>query len=154
MLDSHDDEILSRLGEIVGGVKCAIELPPSWADPETRRAAFAVMPNDKRAFPRRRQLGLAALEYRQTAAVLPRPGEWHKVYTTDISRGGLAFLHSEQLFPCERMRIVLLSDDLPGCFGARREFFLEVARCRRVKTRCYEVGGSFIDALGSAVESD
>jgi hypothetical protein len=29
----------------------------------------------------------------------------------------------------------------------RNEFFLEVARCRRLKVRCYEVGGFFIDAL-------
>lgn len=43
-------------------------------------------------------------------------------------------MHSEQLFPSERMRIVL-ADDLI------RE--IEVIHCRRVQRRCYEIGAKF-----------
>ena len=43
-----------------------------------------------------------------SSPALPRPQEWHGVYTLDISRGGIGFLHSEPLYPGERMRVVLL----------------------------------------------
>lgn len=147
MLDLDDGDILSRLGGIVGQFKCAIELPPSWGEFAERRAGFSVVPNDKRVYPRRSHFSVAALEYRQTAPALPRPSEWHKIYTTDVSRGGIAFLHSEQLYPRERMRIVVSGDGLLSRFGHRNDFFLEVARCRRLKFRCYEIGGFFVESL-------
>jgi hypothetical protein len=56
----------------------------------------------------------------------------------DLSRSGLRFLHGEQLFPLERMRVVLPD-------GKRR--LIEVKWCRRVQDRCYEVGCTFTEPL-------
>jgi hypothetical protein len=79
----------------------------------------------------------AALEYRQSLPALPRPVGWHAVYTTDVSRNGCGFLHSEALYPGETLRLVLLT-------GIERQ--VEVAWCRRVDEGCYAVGSRFVDS--------
>jgi hypothetical protein len=77
----------------------------------------------------------AALELRQTLPALPRPTEWHAVYTSDFSKNGCGFIHSTLLYPGERLRMVLLT-------GAQRR--VEVAWCRRLDKNCYAVGGEFV----------
>jgi hypothetical protein len=55
-------------------------------------------------------------------------------YTRDFSRWGCGFLTTEQLFPEERVRIVLPT------FWVQ----LLVVRTRRITSKCYESGGKLI----------
>ena len=84
-------------------------------------------PTDERAWCRVFCRGMrcrAALEYRQSLPALPRESRWHGVLTTDFSRDGCGFLHSEILYPGERLRLILLT-------GIRRVIEVRVPASRR-----------------------
>ncbi len=133
MLDSgHDPKALS---DWVAASTCKVELPATWQDFFNETGLTPTYSGDPRRFPRYRAPNKAALEYRQTLPGKPRPSGWHGIYAKDISREGLGFLHSEQLYPRERMRIVL-SDGIPRV--------VEVVHCRRVQRLCYEIGARFV----------
>jgi len=77
----------------------------------------------------------AALEYRQSLPTLPRNPAWFGVYMNDLSHQGCGFFHGEQLYPGERMRLVLpTGTDLP----------IEVTWCRRIDESCFAVGARFV----------
>ncbi|HEX5105212.1 MAG TPA: PilZ domain-containing protein [Pirellulaceae bacterium] len=57
------------------------------------------------------------------------------ILTCDISRGGMAFLYKKQLFPGQRIDVMLHD-------GAERS--VEVQWCRRIGDGCYWAGGRFI----------
>ena len=145
MLDSDLHEPRVPLAQLIEGLPCEIELPASLAGHLKEATSHTYVPEDKRRFVRQGFLSLAGLEYRQTAPVLLRRRAWHKVYTINISCSGLAFVHSEQLFPLERMGMWIPSEKLPSCFGSRTELDVEVARCRRINDRCFEIGAHFVD---------
>jgi hypothetical protein len=63
------------------------------------------------------------------------------ILTRDLSRGGMSFLHVGQLFPGQRLDVVLND-------GVERS--LEVLWCRRLRERCYLGGSRFVKADGSA----
>jgi hypothetical protein len=81
---------------------------------------------------------VAALEHRQSLPALPRADTRHVVYTKDVSRGGIGFLHSEPLFPMEQFRLALPD-------GKSRT--IEVVRCRRIQQRCFEIGAVFVSGF-------
>jgi hypothetical protein len=126
---------------LVGPIECKIELPSSWSDFFDRRGRLRGALEDKRRFPRIYLRASAAVQYRQSFPALPRPETWHKVYTKDVSRTGLGFLHSEPLYPMEQLCLVLPD----GC--CRR---IEVVRCRRIGPRCFEIGAVFIKEFRDA----
>ena len=93
---------------------------------------------DSRRFPR--------MNYRAcvSAVVYPAPGEAgeqpdevarFQMLTRDISRGGLNLLHKQQLFPGQKIDLVL-SD------GQERR--VEVIWCRRLGVGCYSAGCRFV----------
>jgi hypothetical protein len=129
------DDQIRKLTNALGPLKCEVELPSSWTDYFHRRGTIPTRPNERRRFPRSHLRASAALQYRQSFPALPRGEDWHKVYTKDVSRAGLAFLHSEQLYPKEQMAL-LLPDG--------RSRAIEVVRCRRIQARCFEIGAIFI----------
>jgi len=131
------------IAEMLDRLECEVELPSSWEDFFERTGRLATLPGDKRRYPRHYLRVAAALQHRQTFPALPRAAAWHKVYTKDISRCGLAFLHSQQLFPRERMRIILPD-------GQSR--IVEVLRCRRIQRRCYEVGARMVEGFRELAE--
>ncbi len=137
-----DEAARSELIDALGACRCTVRLPKEWFDFFEKSGPVPAEFGDKRRFPRVHLRAHAALHYRQTFPSLPRPDHWYKVYTKDISRCGMAFLHGEQLFPRERMT-VLLPD------GSSQP--LEVVRCRRVGPRCYEIGARFV---ATVVQSD
>lgn len=100
------------------------------------RARQGMVPpaGDMRQFPRRQVLSQAVVEYRDGLPAHPRQPLRHKVIVADLSRCGLRFLHSEQLFPGE-LAIVQIASGKQMC--------LEVARCRKIADSCYEVGARF-----------
>ena len=120
---------------------CEVELPSWWAgDPESGQA-FTSVPKDSRRFTRRDFRSCAALEYRETFPSFRRPQTRHRIYMINVARGGISFLHGEELFPRERMRVVLRD----GC-----DRLIEIVRCRRVQDQCFEVGARFVEERDTA----
>ena len=68
--------------------------------------------------------------YRQKA-ILTHNGRHAAVYTKDIARRGLCFLHSQQLLPLEEVSLSLPTGD---------RVRLVVRRCRRKQDNCFECG--------------
>ncbi len=128
---NQDAQIAPRIDEL----PCQIRLPEAWL--EQYSSETNAVDGDQRRFPRHpcgSPQAKAALEYRSTLPSRPREPTVWAVYPVSISRGGLAFLHSEPLYPCEKFRISLPNG---------KAFEIEVARCRRVGDRCFEVGARF-----------
>ena len=59
------------------------------------------------------------------------------VLTRDISRNGVGLLHAQQLFPGQRLDLILNGEPPRAT---------EVVRCRRLEDGCYEVGCRFAKA--------
>ena len=134
MLELNDQ--MQRLVEIVGPLKCDVELPSSWKSNLDRTKPFPTWPGDKRRFRRYHFGDYAALQYCQTFPALHRPNTWYRIITKDVSRGGLSFLHGEQLFPRERMRVVFPEQGLVT---------IEIVWCARLEERCFQSGSRFVE---------
>jgi hypothetical protein len=143
MLELGDQE--QKLVESVGPLKSDLQLPESWKERFGQTGRLPGKYSDRRRHPRYHFRVYAALEYRQTFPTLPRLSGWYKIYTNDLSRGGLSFLHSEPLYPRERMRVVL-----PGQ-GAK---IIEVVWFARVQARCFWIGARFVEQGGRLISDD
>jgi hypothetical protein len=120
-----------RLAELVAETKLEINVPREWQSIAARRGPVQPMPGDnRRRFVRFFFPTQAILELGQSLPTIDRRHAMHQVLTKDLSRDGICFLHSEQLFPHEQL--VLWLPVGKKCF--------EVARCRRLNGRCYEIG--------------
>jgi hypothetical protein len=149
MLDRHGGSPPLRLTDVVALLQCDINLPSNWDDFFEQSGLLHASSDDQRRFRRRNMRALAALEYRQTAPALRRGPGWFRVYLKDVSVGGLSFIHSEQLFPLERMRMLLPDDELAKILPERVESIVEITRCVRIQDRCFVVGACFVDDFGS-----
>jgi hypothetical protein len=123
MLELHDGQKLTD--ELWNATTVKVEMS------ETFNCAFfqprgpvAVSFDNKRAYHR---------YYMRGRAVLQRSDSTLGVYTKDISRQGIAFLSPEQLLPKERVTLCVRSATIK----------LEVTRCRRLDTNCFECGAKF-----------
>ena len=116
--------------ELIAALPCAIDLPANWVDFFARSGPLTPVSDDDRRFPRFYLRTAAALRYRSTLPGLPRAESRHRVYLKDISRSSVGFVHSEQLFPCECLEM-LLADGT--------QWFVTVVRCQKRQDRCYEV---------------
>ncbi len=134
---SHELEVLFARSP------CLVRLPPSWTDFFEKTGLVQAALAERRQFPRINLRSRAVLQYRQTFPSLPRPAFTYTVYTKDISRSGVSFLHGEQLYPSEQM-ILILPDGKP-----RR---IQVVRCRRIGPSCFEIGACFAGPSPAASE--
>jgi hypothetical protein len=126
-----------RLSDELARLPCQVNLPVPVEEFLEKVGRTPRDWDEQRRFSRFYNRGFALLAYEQTFPTLPRPAARFAVYTRDVSREGMGLLHSEQLFPRERMAIVM-HDGVPRAF--------EVVWCRRVQERCYEIGARFVDA--------
>ncbi len=92
------------------------------------------IPNDQRAAKRNKVRTIGVLFIESPLLTIPRERVFHGIYTKDFSRKGCGFLTDFELFPEERVRIVLPT------FWIR----LQVVRTRKVGPFCYESGGELI----------
>jgi hypothetical protein len=74
----------------------------------------------------------AALEIKTTLPAIVRQPTVRAIYTRDISRGSISFLHTEQLYPGEECRLWLTD----------RRIDVTIARCSKVNSQCYVVAGT------------
>ncbi len=129
------DDQLQRLIKVVGPLTFELKMPSSPEEYFSVSGAVPTMWQDQRRFVRKHLRVVAAIQYRRSLPAHPRSAQWHKVVTRDLSRNGVSFLHSEQIFPLEQLLLVL-PDCKPRC--------IEVVRCRRLGDQCFQVGASFI----------
>ena len=129
---------VQEIGSAAGKVICQVRIPPDWESARSIGEPLPTVVDDRRRFPR--------FHYRVRGLITPRPifpshtrpEQTFVVYTKDISRGGVALLHSQELFPKERCQL-----RLPPRFD--NEF--EVARCMRLTDQCYLIGARFPEPL-------
>ena len=139
---THASQPVERLPS---NVKCEVDLPPEWDDQDRLpRGPFPTCSNDRRRFPRFHYRLRAILQCQASFPALSCSRELYMVYTMNISRGGLAFLHSEQLFPRQQICIWMQG-------GVKHE--LQVVRCHQLNDRCFEVGARFTVGLDHTVVS-
>ena len=130
MLESNHQE---RLNTALTKLDCQVELPNKWVRFFSRRGALTELQDDRRQFSRYHHPAKAVLKLDQSLPAIPRADELFSVVTKDISRGGINFLHAQQLFPAERVRFWLAT----GIFDAT------VRWCVRHNEHCYEIGAVF-----------
>ena len=136
MLDCNGKS--QTIEELKEKLTCDINLPSEWRRDWERHGQLQSCSDTRRRFPRFHYRVSAILQCQETFPALTRPQALHLVYTTNISRGGMAFLHSTELFPLERIRIKLRA-------AATQD--LEVVNCRYIDERCFAIGCQFLAEL-------
>ena len=129
----------------IGNLRCEIQIPSCLSGFFDIPQSEPVMADDRRRYKRWNCRNVGALECRQTLAHVKRTQGWSRIFLKDVSLGGLAFLHSEQLFPLEQMRILLPEKVLKPLAETHRKRIVEVVRCRKHGNRCYEIGAMYVD---------
>ena len=127
--------------DMIESLPCAVQLPDNWGEGTGNDDSCGAVHQEGRRHRRWKFCSSAALQYRQSFPSMRRPPGWHRVYTVNLARGGLSFLHSEQLFPQEWAEIVFLD-------GSDRQ--IEIMRCRWIQDRCFEIGARFEEFSGMA----
>ena len=116
---------------MIAGLPCSVEPPADWIEaPDSAASSW----HELRRFRRHNCRSVAALECGDTLAPAERNAGPCRVFVKDICRTGVGFLHSEQLFPGERIALM---------FPDGKKYNLRVRRCRRIQTRCFEIGAAF-----------
>lgn len=119
------------LAALLKALPCRIVVPAGWKKDFARRGDLpTAFHDDTRRFARAACPAAAILEIESTLPAFPRDQEPHSILLKDISRQGVAFLHHEQLFPRERVQLLLPNGRLTYV----------VCRCLRHNERCFEIG--------------
>jgi hypothetical protein len=129
----HDDR-RQGFATLIESIPCRVQLPPEERANFEKHGAAPVAQDERRRYQRvyyRSYTNRAGLQYQSTLPSLPREPVWHNVYIANVSRDGLAFLHSEPLYPREQMRMLLLNGQMLSA---------EVVDCRRMGPCCFEIG--------------
>jgi hypothetical protein len=129
MLEEDYSELLNRLLE---SCECDLAVPSEWQDRLALRGVIPSIPDDRRQFVRHRFTRRGVLECKETCSSIPRKYTIAQVVTSDVSRSGIAFLHSEQLYPGEEVSLWLP-------IGKRTYI---VQRCVEHNDNCFEIGAS------------
>ena len=116
----NSQEIVEALWRKLG---CRIELP------EDSEEFFAAKGPQKSVFADYRQH--VRYNFRDKALLIHRDATY-AVYTKDLSHSSIGFLHFDQLYPLECVRLYLLN-------GAK--FDVTIRRCLRLQALCFECGG-------------
>ena len=134
-----DASYLNDLNRVLASLADRIELPLAerltYFRAET--GTGPIFPDERRGFARRQFRSRAVLDLQQTLPAIQRERAFHCIYTHDISRTGLCFLHADELYPGEKCRLWLPHQPIDAI----------VVRCRRRADRCYVIGARFEDGL-------
>jgi hypothetical protein len=136
MLDSDDRE--QAVATWIYSLPCHVAFPAHLRANFERTGPAPAVADDVRSCIRIHCCGKshrAAMEVRQSLPAFQRETAWHSIYTTNISKKGCGFFHSELLYPGERFSLILLK-------GIQQ--VIEVAWCRRLDPNCFAVGARFL----------
>lgn len=121
---------LQKLKKALDALPCQVVLPKEWGDYFQRRGPQTWQGDEIRRYVRSHFPTRALLELKTTLPAIHRCHEKHVVLMKTISRQGSSFLHFSQLFPGERIQLLLSTGRIS----------YTVVRCVRHNDRCYEVG--------------
>ena len=127
MLGEHGAR--DRFQRVWQSLNCTVELPEKEREFFRKQGLMSLAYDDRRRHPRVWCRGKAILEHE---------GLFYAVYTNDLSRSGISFLHAAQLFPCETVRLHTL---------ATAAFSLTIVRCRRLNDCCYACSCTFAEPI-------
>jgi hypothetical protein len=129
MLENDYSKVLTKL---LDTCECDLAVPSEWEVRLEQRGVIDPVLDDRRQHVRHRFSCWAVLQCDQTFPSIPRESALTQVLTSNVSRDGLAFLHSEQLFPGERVLLWLPI--------GKRVYVVE--RCIEHEDNCFEIGAS------------
>ncbi len=129
--------------EAIARVPCEIVVPPDTRKENCGSIHLVDLDKDKRRFPRVPCAVDAILKYQDGLPSLRRSREWMRIIVQNVSRCGMGFLHSEEMYPLEQALIVFPR-------GLQRVFV--VKRCRRIGAHCFDIGGEFSELLDDPSE--
>ena len=130
MLETDDHEQVANMLQQLPQDVC---IPEEWTDFFEADGILPTVSDDHRRFARRFLRKMAVCEVLPTLPAIGRHHGCHCVMLRDISRGGIGFLHFEQLFPNEKIAIWTGATKLP----------MTVCRCVKRCDKGYEVGARF-----------
>ncbi len=121
----------AQLNRLLEQFDCKIQLPEEWAESFfDERGVLPTSFDERRQFARYHFRGKGILQVQRTLPTIQRSRGLYVIYTFDIARGGFAFLHTSQLFPCELCELWLPTQKLT----------VEITRCQYINSRCYLIG--------------
>jgi hypothetical protein len=124
----------TQFGELIQRAGWDIELPIEWSSYFEERGETTTFLDDQRRNQRLKIRTHGLLWVEHTLGFRSRPDRFMGIYTRDFARHGCGFLAEYELFPEERVRIVLPT------FWVQ----LLVVRSRRITSKCYEIGGQLL----------
>lgn len=130
-----DASYLNDLNRILASLEDRIELSLAERLTYFRAVASAdsLVLDERRGFARRQLRSRAVLELQQSLPGIQRERGFHCIYTHDVSRTGICFLHADELYPGEKCRLWLPHQALEAI----------VVRCHRKAGQCFEIGARF-----------
>jgi len=129
MLEEDYSELLDKLLETC---ESDLAVPSEWEDRLSQRGIIEPIHDDRRSYIRHRFTRPGMLEFDETFSSIPRDHTLAKVVTRDVSRCGIAFLYSEQLYPGEQVSLWLPI--------GKRTYIVE--RCIQHNDNCFEIGAT------------
>ena len=102
-----EDNYSTAVNELLDNFDCDVAIPDNRDEYFTKQGMLPPVDEDRRRFARKHYRTKAILEIRPTLPWLSREQAIFAVYTRDISRAGISFLHTAQLYPGETCRLWL-----------------------------------------------
>ncbi|MFQ5734903.1 MAG: hypothetical protein ACE5KM_23455 [Planctomycetaceae bacterium] len=134
MLEKHYRPEFAR---VLSALQCEIELPLQWKSAYfEEKGVLHTVPDERRRFARHRFRTKGVLEIETSLPAFERPPAKHAVLIRDISRSGVGFLHTEQLFPMERCRMWLPTN----------RTHITIYSCREFNASCFLIGAQFVES--------
>jgi len=135
-----EEDYPEQLSSLLPTLPNKIVLPEPLSDILSRRGAAPSCVDERRRFARFYFGAKAVLEISPTLPAIPREEGRHAIYTANLSRSGVGFLHFEELYPGETVKLWL----------SQAKISCVVMHCSRKGPDCYFVGAS----LGPDVPKD
>lgn len=130
LVDSYEE----RVSACVIRMGCDIQVPDQWAGTFfDEDGPMPTLIDEQRKYVRFRMRTKAILQVRQTIPAIERSKKKF-VYSVDVSRCGLGFLHAKQLF----------SGEICDVWLPTKKCTYEVMRCRYYNANCYLIGARCI----------
>jgi hypothetical protein len=123
-----------KLDSLLATINWSIQLPPRLSDFFSVRGDSQSAVQEERKHIRIRARAKCPGFFESTLPSLHRDSTCIPIYTADFSRGGCGFISAIQIFPTERLRLILPTFWLQ----------LQIVRCRKLGPRCYEIGSILV----------
>jgi len=125
MLDQRDGRVL--IDYVWKKLDCRIQLPDEDSGFFSKKKRSAAKYDDRRRYSR---------HFVNSKMAVVDGAEVYCAYSLNLSRSGIAFLHSQQVYPKQSLCL---------CFPDGTFIEATIVFCRRVNDNCYECGAEFAE---------